>query len=206
MQHGLGSLPRDVRGAGQGQAQLGFGKGRVGGQRLARTGGPKADPFVQPASSGVLVSHPQDHFAGSAVSRPAHDLADQGTGDSPSPVARVDPHRHKMHTSRNVELSEDCGQADVNATLRAMKFADAGPPWARCRQTSTGNATSAARVLAKASGASVNARSRSCRSASQSVACACRASMPAASPAPEHLVDGGAVAHPIDTNLPSCSR
>jgi hypothetical protein len=79
------------------------------------TGGLKAEPLVQSASSGIVIGHPQDHLVGLAFGCPAHDLADQGTCDTPSPVARVDPHRHKVHTSRSVGLSEDCGQADVEA-------------------------------------------------------------------------------------------
>jgi hypothetical protein len=184
----LGSLlmPWGLQGALKRQPQAGLGNCRVGRQRLAFTGGSKADPLVQAVSSGVVVGHPQDHLSGSAFGRPAHGLVDQGTGHTPPPVARVDPHRHQVHASRSVGLSEDRGQADVDAALARDEVRRRRPTPARCRQTSSRNATSASRVLAKASGASASARSRSCRSAAQSAACACRTSMPPpASPAPD---------------------
>jgi hypothetical protein len=74
------------------------------GSRAART----------PASSGVVISHPQAHLAGSAFGRPAHGLSDQGAGHPPPPVARVDPHRHKVHASWSLGLSEDSDEADVD--------------------------------------------------------------------------------------------
>ena len=64
-----------------------------------------------------MIGHPQDHLAGLAVDRPAHGLVDQGTGHPLSPVAGVDPHRHQVHASRRVGLSEDRGQADIDAAL-----------------------------------------------------------------------------------------
>jgi hypothetical protein len=72
---------------------------------------------------------------------------------------------------------------------KVWMFAEAGPPSARCRQACSGNASSSS-VLAKASGASANARRRSSRSAPQSAARACRTSMSSVFPAPERTVRG----------------
>ena len=81
-ERGSRRLPWGLRGVLKWQPQAGLGNRRVGRQRLALPGGSKADPLVQPVSSAVVIGHPQDHLAGSAVDRPAHGLVDQGTADS----------------------------------------------------------------------------------------------------------------------------